>query len=155
MPIDYTRDPCPWRILEDAGGAFSMGSIGGGLWHFVKGYRNSPIGDRFNGGFQAMKYRAPVLGGNFAVWGGMFSTFDCALMQIRKKEDPWNAIMSGALTGGFLAARGGIGMSIRSALFGGIFLALIEGAGVLLSRAFAEQYRVSQNVSYPEPSAAT
>lgn len=32
----------PWRILEDAGGAFAMGSIGGGIWHFVKGFRNSP-----------------------------------------------------------------------------------------------------------------
>ena len=32
----------PWRIIEDAGGAFSMGFIGGGIWHFVKGFRNSP-----------------------------------------------------------------------------------------------------------------
>jgi hypothetical protein len=26
-----------------------------------------------------MKARAPVLGGNFGVWGGLFSTFDCAV----------------------------------------------------------------------------
>jgi import inner membrane translocase subunit TIM17 len=44
--------------------------------------------------------------GNFAVWGGMFSTFDCALIGIRGKEDPFNAIASGFLTGGVLAARG-------------------------------------------------
>ena len=36
----------------------------------------------------AIKARAPVLGGNFGVWGGMFSTFDCAVKGIRKKEDP-------------------------------------------------------------------
>lgn len=138
----------PWRILEDAGGAFAMGSIGGGLWHFVKGYRNSPRGDRLKGAFNSMKYRAPVLGGNFAVWGSMFSTFDCALIQIRQKEDPWNAIMSGALTGGFLAARGGLSMSLKSALIGGIFLALIEGAALGMSRLMAEQYRPPSNFNY-------
>ncbi len=53
-----------------------------------------------------MKARAPVLGGNFAVWGGMFSTFDCSFAAIRQREDPWNSIMSGALTGGCLALRG-------------------------------------------------
>ena len=31
----------------------------------------------------AIKARAPVLGGNFGVWGGMFSTFDCAVKGIR------------------------------------------------------------------------
>jgi hypothetical protein len=32
-----------------------------------------------------------VLGGNFGVWGGLFSTFDCAIKGLRKKEDPYNA----------------------------------------------------------------
>jgi import inner membrane translocase subunit TIM17 len=52
-----------------------------------------------------VRARAPVLGGNFAVWGGLFSTFDCALVAMRGKEDPWNAIVSGAATGYVLAAR--------------------------------------------------
>lgn len=43
--------------------------------------------------------------GNFAVWGGLFSTIDCTLVHIRKKEDPWNSITSGALTGAILAVR--------------------------------------------------
>ena len=43
--------------------------------------------------------------GNFAVWGGLYSTFDCALISIRDKEDPWNSICSGAITGAVLAAR--------------------------------------------------
>lgn len=54
-----------------------------------------------------MKERSPIVGGNFAVWGGMFSTIDCSLVYMRQKEDPWNSIMSGALTGGILAARNG------------------------------------------------
>ena len=56
-----------------------MGSIGGALWHSFKGYRNSPRGERFTGAITAVKARAPVLGGNFAVWGGLFSTFDCTI----------------------------------------------------------------------------
>lgn len=47
-----------------------------------------------------------IISGNFAVWGGLFSTFDCCLMGIRGKEDPWNSIGSGAITGAVLAARG-------------------------------------------------
>lgn len=56
--------------------------------------------------------------GNFAVWGAMFSTFDCAFVGIRGKEDPWNAIASGALTSGVLAARFGMRTSLQSAAFG-------------------------------------
>ena len=32
----------PYVILNDFGGAFAMGAIGGGIWHGIKGARNSP-----------------------------------------------------------------------------------------------------------------
>lgn len=32
----------PWVILNDLGGAFVMGAVGGGIWHSVKGAKNSP-----------------------------------------------------------------------------------------------------------------
>ena len=89
------RDPCPHRILDDLGGAFAMGAIGGGVWNAGAGARNSPRGERLIGSIQGVKARAPVVGGNFAVWGGLFSTFDCSLVAIRRKEDPWNSIASG------------------------------------------------------------
>lgn len=54
-----------------------------------------------------VKYRAPITAGSFAVWGGLFSTIDCTLVHLRKKEDPWNSIISGAAAGGILAARRG------------------------------------------------
>lgn len=62
-------------------------------------------GERFIGAISTIKARAPVTGGNFGVWGGMFSTFDCAVKGWRQKEDAWNAIISGFMTGGCLAAR--------------------------------------------------
>jgi len=68
-------------------------AIGGAVWHGVKGFRNSPYGERRIGALTAIKARAPVLGGNFGVWGGLFSTFDCAVKGVRHKEDPYNASM--------------------------------------------------------------
>ncbi|KNE97225.1 hypothetical protein PSTG_09487 [Puccinia striiformis f. sp. tritici PST-78] len=40
--FDHSWDPCPWVVLNDFGGAFAMGAIGGIVWHGVKGMRNSP-----------------------------------------------------------------------------------------------------------------
>merc|ERR1719424_2316930 len=113
------RDPCPHRIFDDIGGAFAMGAIGGGVWNSVKGARNSPRGERLLGSVTAVKARAPVMGGNFAVWGGLFSSFDCTLVAIRKKEDPWNSIISGAAVGGVL-------------------LAMIEGLNIFLTKMMAD-----------------
>jgi hypothetical protein len=79
---------------QDANRSPLIQGIGGAVWHGVKGFRNSPYGERRIGAVTAIKARAPVLGGNFGVWGGLFSTFDCAVKGIRKKEDPYNASMS-------------------------------------------------------------
>jgi len=111
-----------------------MGAIGGGVVHAYKGAKNSPKGERFVGALSAVKSRAPITGGSFAVWGGLFSSFDCTLAFMRQKEDPWNAIGSGFLTGGTLAARQGIKASVQSAVIGGTLLALIEGISIGISR---------------------
>lgn len=131
---------------------------------------------------QAIRREAPRIGGSFAVWGGLFSTFDCTLVALRKKEDPWNSIAAGALTGaallqaagsweaaagnkqhaqlrwvdaklsrcsllrpphparpagGFLQLRTGLKSAGKSAAFGGVLLAMIEGVGILLTRVTA------------------
>lgn len=108
-----------------------MGAIAGSIWHGVRGARNAPKGHRWPHAKEAIRARAPALGGTtsrgrvmspstcalilcttcttaggFAMWGGLFSTFDCALLAIRQKDDPINPILSGAITGGVLAARG-------------------------------------------------
>ena len=53
------------------------------------------------------------------MWGGLYSSFDCALIAIRDKEDPWNSIGSGAITGAVLAARSGVKASLGAAVAGG------------------------------------
>ncbi|EEQ32139.1 mitochondrial import inner membrane translocase subunit TIM17 [Microsporum canis CBS 113480] len=137
--MDHTRDPCPYVILSDFGGAFSMGAIGGAVWHGVKGFRNSPYGERRIGAITAIKARAPVLGGNFGVWGGLFSTFDCTVKGIRKKEDPYNASF---FTGGALAIRGGMRAARNSAIMCACFLAVIEGVGIGFQRMMADNTRL-------------
>ncbi|KAF8407104.1 hypothetical protein HHK36_006229 [Tetracentron sinense] len=131
---ETSREPCPDRILDDLGGAFGMGAVGGSAFHFLKGIYNSPKGERLIGGSQAVRMNAPRVGGSFAVWGGLFSTFDCTMVYLRQKEDPWNSIIAGAATGGFLQMRQGFGAASRSAMFGGVLLALIEGAGIMLNK---------------------
>ena len=42
---------------------------------------------------------------SFSAWGCIFSMVDCSFVYLRKKEDPWNSIMSGAVTGAVLQAR--------------------------------------------------
>ncbi|XP_028266158.1 mitochondrial import inner membrane translocase subunit Tim17-B isoform X1 [Parambassis ranga] len=166
---EYAREPCPWRIVDDCGGAFTMGAIGGGVFQSIKGFRNAPavslkyvcsfilscflkadlncavifqgVVQRLKGSANAVRVRAPQIGGSFAVWGGLFSTIDCGLVHLRGKEDPWNSITSGALTGAILAARSGPLTMMGSAMMGGILLALIEGFGILLTRYTAQQFQ--------------
>ena len=76
--------------------------------------------------------KAPQLGAGFGAWGGLFSTFDCIFAMARRKEDPWNAIGSGAITGGVLAMRGGWRIAVRSAIGGAVILAMIEGVQIYL-----------------------
>ncbi len=131
----------------------------------MKGFRNSPYGERRIGALTAIKARAPVLGGNFGVWGGLFSTFDCAVKGIRKKEDPYNAstywmsgtgmnatderhganiwiIIAGFFTGGALAVRGGYKAARNSAIGCACLLAVIEGVGIGFQRMMAENTRL-------------
>lgn len=128
------REPCPWRIVDDVGGAYCMGAIGGGVFHAIKGSWNAPRGGKFMGSMTGLQARGPVLGGQFAVWGGLFACCDCSLTAIRQKEDPWNSIISGAATGGILAARAGPRVAAQSAVVGGVLLALIEGMGIMFTK---------------------
>ncbi|KAI3801989.1 hypothetical protein L1987_30109 [Smallanthus sonchifolius] len=151
---ETSREPCPDRILDDIGGAFGMGAVGGSAFHYLKGIYNSPKGDRFKGGIDAVRMNAPRVGGSFAVWGGLFSTFDCTMVYVRQKEDPWNSIIAGAATGGFLQMRQGLGPATRSAVFGGVLLALIEGAGIMLNKFLSAQQPMPVMIEeMPQPAA--
>ena len=60
---------------------------------------------------------------------------------IRKQDDHWNAIASGFLTGGVLAARGGWKAASRNAVVGGVLLGIIEGVAALIMRSTTQTPR--------------
>ena len=110
------------------------------------------------------RHSPPLMGQCFCVWcmrareRHSSSSYDCALVALRRKEDGWNAIASGFLTGGTLAIRSGPGPALRSAMVGGVLLAMIEGVGIMLMRMVAppppaqlEMYNVNTS-STPVPS---
>ena len=127
--VQYNRAPCPGRIFEDLGNGFAIGCAGGTLFYFLKGkwdqtpfmtpflhflgLFNAPKGQRIISGLCHVRNRAPFLGGNFGLWGGMFSSMDCLLINYRQKDDPLNAIMAGFVTGGLLAIRGGTSVAFK------------------------------------------
>jgi mitochondrial import inner membrane translocase subunit TIM17 len=138
---DYSRDPCPWNIVYDVGFGFAIGAVGGGVvWHGFKGFRHSPRGERFTGALGAIKSRAPVLGGNFAVWSGLFNACECVLHDVRPQDDIWNPVIAGATTGAILAARSGPRAMLISGLFGGVILAAMEGVGSIMNKAMGGSY---------------
>lgn len=111
-----------------------MGAVGGGLYHTYKGLKNSPKGYKLKGTLETIRREAPKLGGSFANWGLMFSVFDCTCLYVRGQEDPFNAIIAGAATGGFLQLRSGLRPAMRSAMVGGVLLAIIEGLNITLQK---------------------
>ena len=124
-----------------------MGCVGSFVWYAAKGLKNSPRGARFRGAYGNIVLRSPTLGGNFAVWGGLFSSYDCCLNKLRGKEDPINAIAAGALTGGTLAARAGMKAIAKNALIGGVLLAVMEGIGMALSRIVQPESQHQQQIN--------
>lgn len=131
---EYTREPCPYRIGDDIGSAFAMGLVGGSIFHSFTGYKNAAKSQKLVGMFREVRMRSTLTGAQFAAWGGMFSTIDCCLVAVRKKEDPINSIVSGGLTGALLAIRSGPKVMAGSAILGSVILAMIEGVGVLTTK---------------------
>jgi len=136
------------RDVPERALAILAGCVGGSIVHTFKGWRNAPKGKALRMALSQVRARSPVTGGNFAIWGGLFSIFDCSLAAVRRTEDAWNAIASGGLTGAVLAARAGPRAMARSAAIGAVLLAVIEGASVFLQRRIAEWQKASAKKQY-------
>ena len=54
-----------------------------------------------------MKVRGLATAKNFAIMGGLFSSIECVIEKARGRKDTTNAVVTGALTGAILGARGG------------------------------------------------
>lgn len=133
MPMNFPEAPPPvLMVVEDTGIAWGMGTLGGGVFAGVKGFRNSPRGDKLAGGWMNAKVRGPIYGGNFAIWGGLYTMSDLLLQRARGASDGYNSVLAGALTGGALAARAGFKQFYRNAAIGGVLLGVIEGFSTVM-----------------------
>ena len=121
------QTPCPARIPSDLGDAFATGCVLGSIWFFSKGAYYSIRRERFKGGIHLLRNRAPILGGSFAMWGGIFASSSCFFKYLRGTEDALNSVASGFVTGFVLSFRNGIRGGIRNGIFGAVFLGIIEG----------------------------
>ncbi|EGC34304.1 hypothetical protein DICPUDRAFT_153513 [Dictyostelium purpureum] len=142
--------PCPDKIWQDAGGAFGIGYVLMGTINLITGLRRSPKGLKLEFTARKMRSKTPKFGGNFAIWGTLFSGIDCSLAYIRKKEDTVNPIAAGALTGAILAARGGWKASTQAAAFGGVFIGLIEAFQHMMQRKMQQQHEEQQRAMIEE-----
>ncbi|CAK9004385.1 unnamed protein product [Durusdinium trenchii] len=124
------RLPCPERIVDMVGFAFGAGACGGFCMTFVRSLRNFPKGHRLAGAFAAAQTRAPQLASTFAMWSGLFHSFDCAVSQ--RHLDPQGARSSvdaaccGFLTAGVLSLRQGPRAASLNALFGAFCVGFID-----------------------------
>jgi len=130
------REPCPWRVVDDLGGGFCFGMVIGTVWHGFAGLRHAPSGSRLKSSASRIASRVPVMAGGFAMWAMTYSLYECAFSSARGKEDMWNPIMSGAMTGGTLALRAGPRVAAGQFVLGGAILAGIEGFSVWVNRYF-------------------
>merc|ERR1712149_147940 len=81
-----------------------------------------------------IRTQAPKTAAGFAIWGFSFSMTDCTLIAIRRKEDAWNSIIAGGVTGAVLAMRQGPAAAMMSGVIGAVLLGMIEGGSVMMNR---------------------
>ena len=73
---------------------------------------------------------------------GSFFNILISIFPYRQKDDPYNAIAAGFITGGVLAIRGGLSVAFKNAIIGGVILGLIEGVSTLItSFSMRQQYK--------------
>ena len=65
---------------------------------------------------------------------------DCTLIGIRQKQDAFNQITAGAVTGGLLAFRAGARVAFKNAVFGGMIL----GAIVVVQKIMMKMHKKQQ-----------
>jgi len=85
------------------------------------------------------------------MWGGIFSSMDCLLIYYRQKDDPFNAVAAGFITGGILAIRGGLNLAFKNAMMGGGILLIIEGVSTIITSLMTrQQYQMMEAVQKEE-----
>jgi import inner membrane translocase subunit TIM17 len=125
--------------VDDLGQGFGLGLILGSMWNFMKGVYISPAKERIRGGILLAKRRAPITGGNFASWMGLFGFWQCSLLYATGQDSHANQILAGALTGGMVNLRGGWKYAQRGFFSGALFIGVFNMIEVLVTKKMLRQ----------------
>jgi UDP-N-acetylmuramyl pentapeptide phosphotransferase/UDP-N-acetylglucosamine-1-phosphate transferase len=66
------------------------------------------------------------------------------MIWLRQKDDPFNAVIAGFVTGGVLAARSGASNAFKNAVIGGGILFLIEGVSIIMQAVMMRKQHIMQ-----------
>ena len=101
------------------------------------------------GGIQLLKKRAPMLGGNFCAWMGLFGTFQCVMLALTNRDTHMNQVIAGGLTGATINLRGGWRYAFRGGLQGAVFIGVFNIMEIFMTKTQAktniEHKKLSEN----------
>ncbi|KAJ3052403.1 Mitochondrial import inner membrane translocase subunit tim22 [Rhizophlyctis rosea] len=113
-------ESCPAKVVISGGAGFGLGLAFGTFMSSVdwgsntEEFRNLSTREQIRLTLKDMGAKSYSSAKNFAVVGAVFSGTECLIETYRAKNDMWNGISAGCITGGVLAARAGP----QAALFG-------------------------------------
>ena len=85
------------------------------------------------------KRRAPVTGGNFAAWMGLFGFWQCALLYATGQDSHMNQVLAGAITGGIVNIRGGMKYAQRGFVSGAVFIGIFNLLEIFMTKNMIKQ----------------
>ncbi|KAL6878501.1 hypothetical protein ACP4OV_012671 [Aristida adscensionis] len=126
--IPYLR----WRLVDDVGFGFVLGTSCGGALYFRSAARTSPHGGllALAAGANAARVNAPLIAGALAAYFGLRHTFASAMYLARGKDDRWNYVAGAGARAiwGLVSLPLGGRAAVASTLMGAAGAALLEGA---------------------------
>lgn len=123
---DKIPDHCH-RFIDYVGEGFSFGVACGSALYAIKGFRNSSAGGRLASAGHAALVKAPRIGGTLGTISVLFSASDSAMALARRKDDPLNSIVAGAISWGLVQMPLGARTAAVFALFGAAVRVVFEG----------------------------
>ncbi|PUU80113.1 Tim17/Tim22/Tim23/Pmp24 family-domain-containing protein [Tuber borchii] len=115
--IQAGMESCPVKTVISGGMGFGLGAVFG-LFMASMSYdtpmtglpgapalQNLPLKEQLKRGFKDMGQRSYSTGKNFALVGSIFAGTECCIEGFRAKNDMYNGISAGCVTGGFWRRR--------------------------------------------------
>ncbi|KAI8826797.1 mitochondrial import inner membrane translocase subunit tim22 [Fimicolochytrium jonesii] len=132
MAAQAFMESCPAKVVLSGGAGFALGGAFGMFMSSVDWGMNTEEFQKLSTREQ-LKLTAKDMGAksfssakNFAVVGAVFAGTECVIEGYRAKNDIWNGVSAGCITGGVLAAKAGPQAVVGGCLTFAAFSAAID-----------------------------